>query len=203
MKWLDRFLQRWRIRVALRELPRGARVLDIGTYDGTLFRLAGAQGVGIDPELAESEAIPGVTMVKGFFPADMPPTPDGSFDAAAALAVVEHVHDDELSVWASTLARLLTPAGKLIITVPSPAVDKILHVLIRLHLAAGMEAHQHHGFEPSSLDGVFAAPSWRRTKHRTFQLGLNNLYVFERAPDPVSSPEPPASGDSSSVIDAN
>src|SRR5579863_7080144 len=64
--WLDRLLQRWRIRVALRELPRGARVLDIGTHDGTLFRLADACGVGIDPELAETAAIPGVTLVKGF-----------------------------------------------------------------------------------------------------------------------------------------
>lgn len=192
MRWLDRVLQRRRIRVALRELPQGARVLDIGTHDGTLFRLAGARGVGIDPELVEAPAIPGVTLVRGVFPDDLPTLPDGSFEAATALAVVEHVSSDELAAWGQALARLLAPNGKLVITVPEPAVDEILHVLIRLRLVDGMEAHQHHGFEPKELEAVFAAPLWRRAKHQTFELGLNNLYLFERTPDPVPvvRPEP-------------
>lgn len=183
MTWLDRLLQRWRTRVALRELPPGARVLDIGTHDGTLFRLAGARGVGIDPELVETAAVPGVTLVRGLFPADLPALPGGSFDAATALAVVEHVPTEELAGWAKALAELIAPGGVLVITVPAPTVDTILHVLMRLHLVAGMEVHQHHGFEPSELDTIFASPLWRRAKHRTFQLGLNHLYVFERVPD--------------------
>jgi 2-polyprenyl-3-methyl-5-hydroxy-6-metoxy-1,4-benzoquinol methylase len=191
MTWLDRFLQQWRIRKARRELSPGARVLDIGTHDGTLFRVTGARGVGIDPELATGDAPQGVTLVKGWFPADLPELADGSFDAAVALAVVEHVPEGELEAWADALARLIVPNGALIITVPSPTVDKILHVLMKLHLVAGMEAHQHHGFEPGDLNGIFTAPLWKRTKHRTFQLGLNHLYVFERTPDPVGS-EPPA-----------
>lgn len=192
MTWLDQMLQRQRIRVALRELPAGARVLDIGTYDGMVFRLAGAQGVGIDPELVETPAGPGVTLVRGMFPQDLPELPDGSFEAVTALAVVEHVPSDELAAWGPALARLMAPHGRLVITVPDPTVDKILHVLIRLHLAAGMEAHQHHGFEPKELDTIFAAPLWRRAGHRTFEFGLNNLYVFERMPDPVPAirPEP-------------
>ena len=197
MTWLDRLLQQWRMRVALRELPPGARVLDIGTHDGALFRLTGAGGVGIDPNVPEAAAPPGVTLVQGMFPADLPTLPDGSFDAVTALAVVEHVPDDELAAWAAALGRLMAPSGKLIITVPSPAVDTILHVLMRLHLVAGMEAHQHHGFQPSDLDTVFAAPLWQRTKHRTFQLGLNHLYVFERAPD---SPRPPVPGLESAAL---
>lgn len=182
MTWLDRYLQKWRIRVARRELPPGARVLDIGTHDGTLFSLTSAQGVGIDPELPAVTSIPGVTLVKGSFPKDLPKLPDESFDAVTALAVVEHVPESELLVWAEAIARLVVPDGLLIITVPAPAVDTILHVLMRLKLVAGMEAHQHHGFQPSNLDHIFTAPSWQRAKHRAFQLGLNHLYVFERAP---------------------
>ena len=81
MTWLDRYLQKWRIREARRELPPGARVLDIGTHDGTLFCLTRARGVGIDPELAAVTSIPGVTLVKGSFPEDLPQLPDESFDA--------------------------------------------------------------------------------------------------------------------------
>jgi 2-polyprenyl-3-methyl-5-hydroxy-6-metoxy-1,4-benzoquinol methylase len=182
MTWLDRYLQKWRIRKARRELPPGARVLDIGTHDGTLFRLTRARGVGIDPELAAVTSIPGVTLVKGSFPKDLPKLPTEPFDAVTALAVVEHVPESELLTWAETIARLVAPNGLLIITVPAPTVDAILHVLMRLHLVAGIEAHQHHGFKVSNLDHIFTAPLWRQAKHRTFQLRLNHLYVFERAP---------------------
>jgi SAM-dependent methyltransferase len=195
MTWLDRYLQKWRIREARRELPPGARVLDIGTHDGTLFCLTRARGVGIDPELVAVTSIPGVTLVKGSFPEDLPQLPDESFDAVTALAVVEHVPESELPIWAETLARLVVPNGLLIMTVPAPAVDTILHVLMRLKLVAGMEAHQHHGFQPSNIDRLFTVPLWQPAKHRTFQLGLNHLYVFERSPHlqarkPSDAPSP-------------
>lgn len=198
MNWLDRYLQKWRIREARRELPPDARVLDIGTHDGTLFRLTSARGVGIDPELPAVTSIPGVTLVKGLFPQDLPKLPDESFDAVTALAVIEHVPESELLLWSEAIARLVAPNGLLIMTVPAPAVDTILHVLMRLKLVDGMEAHQHHGFEPSALDQIFTAPSWQRAKHRTFQLGLNHVYVFERVPASASSdssatPSPSAS----------
>jgi Methyltransferase domain len=192
MTWLDRFLQQWRMRVARRELPRDARVLDIGTHDGALFRMAGVRGVGIDPELAAAATIPGVRLVKGSFPVDLPTLGDDSFDAATALAVVEHVPDGELKDWAEAVAQLVVPHGVLVITVPVPTVDTILHVLMRLHLVAGLEAHQHHRFQLCDLDDIFTAPLWQRTKHRAFQLGLNHLYVFERTPH--LPPHSPGSG---------
>jgi hypothetical protein len=181
--WLDRLLQRWRVRIALRELPPVSDLLDIGTHDGTMLRLTKARGIGIDPELAGAPALPGVTFIRGFFPVDLPALADGTFGAATALAVVEHVPETELATWAKVLAQLMAPRAVLVLTVPAPAVDLLLHVLIRLRLISGIEAHQHHGFKPADLDTIFTAPLWRRRKHRRFQLGLNHLYVFERLPN--------------------
>jgi hypothetical protein len=71
-------------------------------------------------------------------------------------------------------------------------------VLMRLNLVAGMAAHQHHRFQLSNLDHIFTVPLWQLAKHRTFQLGLNHLYVFERSPhlqaqNPRLHRHPPAS----------
>ena len=185
MTWLDRLLRDWRMRVALQHLPAGSRVLDIGTRDGSLLVKASAHGVGIDPELAVPAGASGrTTLVRGAFPSGLLDQRPGSFDAATALAVVEHVPDGELAAWATALAELLRPGGRLIITVPAPAVDHLLHVLMALRLVNGMEAHQHHGFVPGDLHGVFAGPQWRLALHRTFQLGLNHLFVFERTSAP-------------------
>jgi hypothetical protein len=96
---LDRYLQKSRIREACYELPPDTRVLDIGTHDGTLFCLTRARGLGIDPELAAVTSIPGVTLVKGSFPQDLPSPPSESFDAVTALAVIEHVPESELPMW--------------------------------------------------------------------------------------------------------
>lgn len=181
MTWLDVLLQHWRIRKARRHIPADARLLDIGTHDGTLFRLAGVGGVGIDPDLDEdADPVAGVALVRGAFPDGLAADPAGAFDAAAALAVVEHVPAVELARWSSSLARLIRPGGVLVVTVPSPMVDHILHVLIRLRLVAGMQAHQHHGFEPDDVLAVFAPPHWHLAKREGFQLGLNNLFVFRR-----------------------
>ena len=174
------------MRVALRELPPRPQLLDIGTGDAALFERAGATGVGVDPCPATSDLPPGVTLLRGMFPDAADALPAGSFDAVTALAVFEHVPVADQPAWTSAIARLLAPNGVLVITVPSPAVDPMLHMLIRLRLAEGMEAHQHYGFRPSGLAPLFETPHWRQRKHRTFQFGLNHLYVFERTALPAA-----------------
>jgi SAM-dependent methyltransferase len=183
MTRLDLALQAWRVGKARPYLPAGGRVLDIGTGDGALFRRTGATGVGIDPELpAGAPAPPGVRLIRGQFPPDSAtPLPEAPFEAAVALAVVEHVPDGGLDAWVEALECLLVPGGVLVLTVPSPLVDRILHVLMAVRLVDGMQAHEHHGFVPSDLHGVFASPRWELVRHRRFQLGLNNLFVFRLA----------------------
>jgi 2-polyprenyl-3-methyl-5-hydroxy-6-metoxy-1,4-benzoquinol methylase len=179
---LDRFLQRWRVRVALSHLPPGADLLDVGCYDGVLMSSALAllegrrprRAVGIDP--IAPEGVTGLDIRR----ADLTSAGlrDGEFSCVTLLAVLEHVPD--APAFARDLARVLAPGGRVIITVPSPRVDAILAVLGALRLVHGMSLEQHHGYDPRRTNAVFEGAGFRLIKHRTFQLGFNNLFVFEK-----------------------
>lgn len=184
VKPLDRLLQRWRIAKARPFIPPGARVLDIGSADGALFRQLQdriGEGLGIDPRVASAGGMPNVRLLRGFFPQDMPEVPP--FDVITLLAVLEHFPDSQHAALAEGCARFLRPGGRLIITVPSPAVDSILKILLALRLAAGMSLEEHHGFDVERTVEIFGPPRFRLRARQRFELGLNHLFVFERAPD--------------------
>jgi 2-polyprenyl-3-methyl-5-hydroxy-6-metoxy-1,4-benzoquinol methylase len=182
MTWLDHFLQRRRIAQARPFLPPGARVLDIGSADGALFQAVKGLGMdclGIDPTLRQPVNGEKFRLVGGLFPQDMPDVEP--FDAVAMLAVLEHFPATAYAPLAEGCRRFLKPGGRLIITVPSPRVDRILAVLQKLRLVHGMSLEEHHGYEVRHTTEIFCPPSFRLVCHRPFQFGLNHLFVFERA----------------------
>lgn len=181
MKAFDRFLQRWRIARARPYLKRGARVLDIGCSDGPLFRQVDGLGpsAGIDPALAAPMTVGAARLYRGHFPADLPAhTP---FDAITMLAVLEHVPREAQQALARDCHGALAPGALLIITTPSRAVDLVLAVLKFLRVIDGMSLEEHYGFDPSETPGIFGRAGFRLLRARRFQLGLNHLFVFERA----------------------
>jgi len=179
MNSLDRYLQWRRIKVALPWIPRNGRVLDVGCGDGALFRLGTpriASGVGIDTRNGDIGWEDRFEKRLGRFPDVL--SAGELFDAIVMLAVVEHVSDDELGRWAAVIPKFLVPNGRLIITTPNPAVDRILEIGIRLRLLDGMEAQEHHGFDPRAVPAIFSVPGLDLEKSRRFELHLNNLFVF-------------------------
>jgi len=183
VKALDRFIQRWRMRQAMRFIPAAARVIDVGAHQGELFLVLGArlqEGFGIEPLRKEPLAAANFTIVPGFFPASRPPT--GGWDAVTMLAVLEHVPTKEQPALAAACHELLKPGGRVIITVPAKAVDHILAVLRFLRLIDGMSLEEHYGFEPADTERIFGAPGFRLLHRSRFQAGLNHLFVFERGP---------------------
>lgn len=181
MKFGDRLLQNWRIRKASKWIKPGARVLDIGCDDGSLFTKLADQvgsGVGVDPGLKHELKVGNSALFPGRFPSALPDAEP--FDAITMLAVLEHIPEERLETFASDCVRYLRPKGRLIITVPSPWVDGILVVLKRVKIVDTMALDEHYGFVPGSTPSIFEPVGLRLLKHQRFQLGLNNLYVFER-----------------------
>jgi 2-polyprenyl-3-methyl-5-hydroxy-6-metoxy-1,4-benzoquinol methylase len=182
MTWVDRFIQRWRIRKVLPYIKPGARVLDIGSVDGALFKQAPRlkmSYVGIDPTVTAKVSEERCTIYPGFFPKDLPETEP--FQVITMLAVLEHFPNSEHATLAEGCARFLKPGGLVLITVPSPAVDTILKWLMRFRLIDGMSLEEHHGYDVNDTPRIFSEPSFKLEHRGTFQFGLNNLFVFRRS----------------------
>jgi len=179
MRWLDRVLQRWRIDKAIAHVRTGDRLLDIGCHEGELIeRVLGrvAAATGVDPVVTPHEAGK-VRILRGVFPGGVELAP-ASFDCITALAVLEHVPDP--AGFAHACAAVLAPGGRVVVTVPHAAVDRILEVLIALRLVDGMAHEEHHGFEAASTPALFEAAGLGLARRERFQLGLNCLYVFAK-----------------------
>lgn len=181
MKQLDRFIQRWRMRQAIRFIPANARVIDIGAHEGELFKALGSKlvrGFGVEPLINEKFDGPNFVIVPGFFPAARPE--DNNWNAVTMLAVLEHIPRAAQPALAQACHELLIPSGRVIITVPSKAVDYILAVLRWVRLIDGMSLEEHYGFEPADTEKIFSMPRFRLLHRSKFQCGLNHLFVFER-----------------------
>ncbi|OYU97735.1 MAG: hypothetical protein CFE21_05455 [Bacteroidetes bacterium B1(2017)] len=181
MKALDKYLQGVRIKKARKFVQKNNSVLDIGSVDGVMFeRWKGhiSKGLGVDPTL--NQVIDGgfYKLYPGYFPDACPK--GETFDAITLLAVLEHIPTSQQEQLAKDCFAYLNPKGRLIITVPSPQVDTVLEVLLKFRLIEGMSLEEHYGYKPEDTERIFAAPHFKLLHKETFQLGLNNLFVFER-----------------------
>ncbi|HLV14772.1 MAG TPA: methyltransferase domain-containing protein [Xanthomarina sp.] len=180
MKALDRYLQNVRINKAKKFIRKNDAVLDIGSVDGVMFekwKNEISYSYGIDPILNKEIKTNSYTLLPGKFPEDVPK--NLSFDAITMLAVLEHIPKDVQDSMSQEIYSLLKHKGRVIITVPSPQVDFILEILLKLKLIDGMSLEEHYGFKPSDTETIFSK-GFKLIKKKKFQLGLNNLYVFEK-----------------------
>ena len=181
MKAFDRLLQRWRIAKAAPYIDKSSRLLDVGCADGALFRQFGElvrDGVGIDADLPARATVTNAELVPGVFPESLEAQPH--FDVITMMAVLEHVSRERQPIVAQGCYKHLKPGGFLVITTPSPLVDHLLDVLKFFRLIDGMSLDEHYGFEPSKTPEIFTPHGFRTIETKKFQLGLNNLFVFQR-----------------------
>jgi 2-polyprenyl-3-methyl-5-hydroxy-6-metoxy-1,4-benzoquinol methylase len=168
--------------MAQKHIHKGSVVLDIGCNKGEFFQRIKnkiACYVGIDPGISTMIESPNFVLLPGSFPENLPKY-FSDFSVVCALAVVEHIPSNKQRQFAANLFSVLRPNGTLIITTPSPVVDKILDLLIRIHMIDGMSAEQHYGFNPESLPSLYSDIGFTLRKRRKFELGLNNLFIFQK-----------------------
>src|SRR5947209_5516008 len=139
MNRVDRFIQHRRFAHASRHIGSGVRLLDVGTSDGALFDWLGSRvtrGVGVDPKPLGSRKGPNFVLLERSLPGlEL----DEEFDVVTMLAVVEHIPRDSQEALANECAAVLAPGGRIIVTTPAQAADRLLDAMRALHVIDGME----------------------------------------------------------------
>jgi SAM-dependent methyltransferase len=171
-------------------VSEGAKVLDIGCYQGEFLASLGDQigpSVGLDPlatppvsppyQGGDGGGVPRFRLLAEPFREPLP-FEKACFNAVVMLATLEHIRD--VDPLARECYRLLQPNGRVIITVPSPRVDQVLHVLRFIRLVDGMSLEEHHGFNPLDTVDLFRRHGFELEHRGRFQLGLNHLFVFRK-----------------------
>lgn len=181
MKPLDLYLQSRRFAMAKRFIRPQSIVLDVGSADGVLFKTLATHirgGIGIDSDLPHDSDHGTYRLIQGHIPGT--PVPNDYFDCVTMLAVLEHIPRDSQPDLVQYCHAALRDQGRVIITVPSPLVDMILTVLQWLRIVDAMSLHQHYAYNPAETTRLFSAPLFKLVHRQRFQLGLNNLFVFEK-----------------------
>lgn len=131
------------VRAYLDRLPRGTRVLDAGCGEGVLVDeyWDKLEIRGVDPQYSsERVQLASVTAL---------PFPDGRFDRALCLDVLEHLSFAEQRTALDELRRVLAPAGELVVSVPNLAhLQSRIHFLLRGRLIRTASEQKHPGDRP-------------------------------------------------------
>ena len=133
-------VRRW-----LDDSPQGIRVLDAGCGEGVLVeeyadRLAIE---GIDPNYSSARVRNGSLTALPF--------PDGTFDRALCLDVLEHLSFDEQPRALAELFRTLKRGGELLVSVPNLAhLQSRVHFLLLGRLIRTASEHKHPGDRPAA-----------------------------------------------------
>jgi len=131
------------VRGYLSALPRSTRVLDAGCGEGLLVEeFHGRLAIeGVDPNYA-SEFVRRGSLVAL-------PYPDGAFERALCLDVLEHLTLAEQPLALAELFRILQPGGELFVTVPNLAhLQSRVHFLLTGRLIRTAHPSKHPGDRP-------------------------------------------------------
>ena len=132
------------VRAYLDALPAATRVLDAGCGEGVLVDeyASRLQITGLDAHYASARVTTGSLMALPF--------PNGSFDRALCLDVLEHLAYEDQPRALAELARVLVPGGELLVSVPNLAhLQSRIQFLLRGRLIRTASEYKHPGDRPA------------------------------------------------------
>jgi SAM-dependent methyltransferase len=181
-KWLPKLgwttLEEERIRMALPHIK--GELLDIGAGPNTLAKAYG-RGVGVDVV----EWGGGAMVVED---TSNLPFADSSFDTVSFIACLNHIPYREAAL--REAGRVLKPGGRIIITMINPFVGGVGHTLwwySEDKHRGGMKEGEVGGMWNREIVQLCEDQGFKLLFHTRFQLGLNNLYVFQHGVCGVNS----------------
>jgi len=102
------------------------------------------------------------------------------FDTVLMIAVLEHLAEPDRLV--SSLPELLKPAGKVVLTTPTPLGGKIHTLGGGLGIFSREAKDDHKGFySRRSLEQLFLKVDLKLIEYHPFMAGMNQVAVFQRA----------------------
>ncbi|OGF24238.1 hypothetical protein A3H09_01180 [Candidatus Falkowbacteria bacterium RIFCSPLOWO2_12_FULL_45_13] len=102
------------------------------------------------------------------------------FDTIACLAVIEHLHAPEVLAVFHEFKSILNKGGRIILTTPTRAAKPILEFMAWLGIIdqANLAEHKHYWNE-KEIRALAEKSGLAIKKYKKFQLGFNQLAVFE------------------------
>jgi SAM-dependent methyltransferase len=176
------FVETLRLRQAVRQIPRGSSILDIGCGRAGILRYfpspPGYVGVDIIPEVIEQNRrrFPGcefhVLNVEEGEVASL-----GEFDVILMLACLEHFTDPERVMMKITPP--LKAGGRIVLTTPHPRAEGALRIGSGLGLCSRESHEEHHRMlDRIALQRLAADCGLRLLLYRPFLFGMNQLAVL-------------------------
>jgi SAM-dependent methyltransferase len=162
---------------ALYDLPRGLRILDVGSGGGYLSGALGSRGMNVialdlstDSLAAVRNRWSSVRVAVG--DAYSLPAPDSSLDAVVATEVLEHLERPRDA--AAEARRVIRPGGRYVVTVPYR--QKLVYHLC-VHCNRPTPAHAHLREYDESRLREHLGDGWSRVVARPFVQTQLNLFV--------------------------
>lgn len=100
------------------------------------------------------------------------------FDVITMLAVMEHMHRDEIDALVPQLYRLMKNDGIIVITIPSPWTEYVLRFLAHIGLLSPEEIHDHKSVLPNcEIKNILISNGFTAIENGFFECFLNRWFV--------------------------